>query len=341
MTTNPSTPQSLSLKLGMASRQHAFSLPDSHVWCGSVAELPQGGWFMAYSHWPLAYGHYAWASHSTVGLAVADDMMGPYRDYSPRICSSFPVTPIQHNPVVLRKGDRFFLYFSGNTGPWAGDNPPETIGIGMHLTDWWKHRNNQRVHMAHTTDPLGEWELFQQPLLEPDPEYVLTATPFVFQRLDGRIQAVIKTVRDNRTVKGGCVEHHTYLADHPAGPFEKIATELLPGMQTDFPLDDHCEFCFDGCYYAIVKDHGEGLTPTVPALLLLQSEDGHHWRLADDSVVTPFQLRWDDGAVTRYERLEMPRVLFKGGRPFALQLSAWEGADSQSFNLRVPLEIGI
>lgn len=330
----------LSLSLGEASNEHVFSLPDRHVWCGAIEKAPDGRWVMAYSHWPLAYGHAAWVSHSQVGLAVSDNSMGPYKPFKPHFSLSPHLPPVQHNPVMLRRGDRYFLYFMGNTGPWSRENPPDTSGIDMHLPDWWEHRNNQRVYLAHATDPLGDWEVREQPLFEPDPGFVLATTPFVFERLDGRIQAVIKTVRHNGQMRGGQVEHHTYLADEPAGPFEKISSTLLAGLKTDFPLDDHCEFCHGDRYYAIVKDHGEGLTETVPALLLLESDDGHHWRLSEEPLVTPFHLKWDNGAISEYERLEMPRVLFQDGQPYALQLSAWAGGDSKSFNLRVPLTVG-
>jgi hypothetical protein len=340
MIVNPYPTTGLTLKLGKPHKERMFALPDSHVWCGAIAQLPQGGWFMAYSHWPLDYGFAAWVSHSRIGLAVADNMMGPYRPVPSAFAASPHLPPVQHNPVLLQRGDRYYLYFMGNTGPWAGGCPPDTTDIGMHLEDWWTHRNNQRVWIAHTTDPLGDWQVSEQPLFEPEANCLLTTTPFAFVRADGRIQTVVKTVRRNGQLRGGRVEHHTFLSDDPLGPFEKVSSCLLLGLKTEFPLDDHCQFCFGGRYYAIVKDHGEGLTATVPALLLLESEDGFDWQLATDPVVTAFHLEWEDGTVSGYERLEMPRVLFNGGVPCALQLSAWAGGASKSFNLRAPLELG-
>jgi hypothetical protein len=292
---------------------------------------------MAYSRWPYDFSFDAWVSHSKIGIAVSDNVFGPYRHKKMLIETDGDTPGVQHNPALIHCNGTYILYFTGNSGPWSRPNGPAPKNIHMERPEWWEHRNNQRVWMATSRDPLGEWQVHPRPLFEPESNYLTTGTPFALVRPDGKLQLVVKTVRAGVPPKGGRVEHHTFLSDHPEGPFTKVAETLLPGLKTDFPIDDHCQFHFEGHYYAIVKDHGEGLTPEVPALLLLESRNGHDWKLTSDPVVTPFRLQWEDGTTRPYQRLEMPRVLFANGVPAALQLSAFAGGETKSFNIRVPL----
>lgn len=318
--------------------ERVFALPEHYVWCGTVEQAPDGKWFMIYSRWPLACGFDGWATHSKAGVAVSESCLGPYRHAKMLFTGGEGAPPSQHNPIVVRDGADYWLLFTGASGPWSERNPPGLDEISMSDEKWWVHRNNQRVWLAHTRNPLGEWKVRPTPLFEPEADYLLTSTPFIFRRLDGRWQVVVKTARRGVPPRGGRVEHHIFIADKPEGPFEKLADSLLAGTKTDFPIDDYCIWTMGGKYYAIVKDHGEGLTPVVPALLLLESPDGVAWNLAADPLVTPFYLDWEDGRRRHYERLEMPRVIFDGPRPVALQLSAYEGKNAKSFNLRVPLK---
>lgn len=340
--TSPSTPSDgitgPKPSLDILGKDGVFSLPEHYVWCGTVEKLPDGRWFLIYSSWPLACGFDGWATHSQVGMAVSNSLLGPFKHEKMLFESGQGAPPIQHNPMMVRDGADYWLLFMGNNGPWSESHPPGLDEISMSNEKWWVHRNNQRVWLAQTRDPLGEWTVQPTPLFEPEAAYLMTTTPFIFRRLDGRWQVVVKTARRGVPPRGGRVEHHIFVSDNPQGPFEKLAESLLTGTKTDFPIDDYCMWTMDGKYYAIVKDHGEGLTSVVPALLMLESNDGLAWNLAADPLVTPFYLDWEDGRRCHYERLEMPRMIFDEGRPVALQLSAYEGNNVKSFNLRVPLK---
>lgn len=325
-------------RLGVPFKDGVFALPEDHVWCGTVEKLPDGRWILAYSSWPLACGFDGWATHSRVGLAVSETVFGEYQPVKMLFTGGEGAPRVQHNPIMVRDGADYWMLFMGNNGPWTQSHPPGLDEISMSNEKWWVHRNNQRVWLAHTRDPLGEWRVSATPLFEPEEDYLMTTTPFIFRRLDRRWQVIVKTARRGVSSQGGRVEHHIFVSDHPEGPFEKLAESLLAGTKTDFPVDDYCMWTMDGKYHAIVKDHGEGLTPVVPALLLLESNDGIEWKLASDPLVTPFHLEWQDGTRRHYERLEMPRMIFDKGRPVALQLSAYEGNNAKSFNMRVPLK---
>lgn len=290
---------------------------------------------MIYSFWPEVLGFDAWVTHSDLGIAVSENCIGPYRSLG-RLFKEGGCRPqVRHNPSLLAWGDEWFLYFTGNSGPL---HEAGTKGdISMRNPDWWVHRNHQRVWLARTKNPLGDWEVGSEPAFPPEPGFVMTATPFCFERDDGSVQAVIKTVREGGTPRGGGVTHLSYRAAHPGGPFKRVGESLLKGTRTDFPVDDHCEFFYRGKYYAVVKDHGECLTEHGIALILLESEDGLDWTVAPNPLVKTFELPTKSGEVERYERLEMPRVVFVDGEPRALQLSAYRGDESPAFNLRLEL----
>jgi hypothetical protein len=294
---------------------------------------------MVFSYWPFKYGFDAWVTHSRFGIAVANSPLGPYQFHKLLFNPTAPVPAVQHNPCMIRWNNHYILYFTGNDGPWSHNNDLDAACVTMQRPEWWEHRNNQRVWMAISADPMREWQIHPQPVFNPAPGYLLTATPFAFIRPDGLLQIVIKTARAGTPPRGGRVEHHTFWADSPSGPFRQISSNLLPGMKTDFPIDDHCQFHLMNNYYAIVKDHGEGLTRETPALLLLESNNGYDWQLAKDPLVTAFRLNWEDGSTRTYQRLEMPRIVFIDNTPALLQVSAYEGGNTKSFNMRLPLTL--
>lgn len=335
-TQNKKYPLDFSDLMHPATEQGVFSLPGHHVWCGTIGRMIDGRYFMIYSQWPFELGFEAWVSHSNLGLAISDSIIGPFRHVKMLWEFEMASPAVRHNPLLVEWEGKWFLYFMGNSGPLTQQFFDSRID--EKTPGWWEHRNNQRVWLATADDPLGEWTVSATPVFQPEPGYLMTSTPCCFVRPDEKVQAVIKTVRQGPTPRGGRVEHHTFLAPHPSGPFTKISDVLLQSTTTAFPVDDHFEFHHEGAYYAVVKDHGEGLTAHGVSLLLLKSNDGLLWDLAPKPLVTRFQLCWENGECQNYERLEMPRVLFQNGRPSALNLSAYPGGEQKAFNIRISLD---
>ncbi len=85
------------------------------------------------------------------------------------------------------------------------------------------------------------------------------------------------------------------------------------------------------------KDHGEGFTEHVPALVLFESQDGLDWHLASNPLVMPFQITWQDGETQNFDRLEMPKVYIEDGRARVLFLAAKPVGEEHSFSVAVPL----
>lgn len=320
--------------------RHVFALRDYNVWCPSPIRTPDGTHHLFYSRWPKVKGHEAWVTHSRICRAESDNPLGPWKDcgevFNADKRKGCWDQDVGHNGHVVEAGGRYFLYYTGNRGSgyWKGrDDKPQ-----MTHPEWWTNRNRQRVGVATAKDPRGPWTPMDAPLLEPPPGYRLTATPFFMLRPDGKCQLVFKAVETGGGVQGSNVRHFIALADHPLGPFRVIDEPMISDCRTPFPIDDHCEWFQDGRYWCLAKDHGENFSGTTPCLLLLVSSDGLQWQPYQPFFVLPFRLRWTDGTSSSFDRLEMPKFLFRGGVPTNLYLAAKHVDTEDSVCVMIPLE---
>lgn len=246
-----------------------------------------------------------------------------------------------HNPCLLAADGQFYLYYTGNHGPAAWK--PDRIATE---TEWWEHRDNQRIGVATAPHPSGPWTRRDHPLIDVGPEtgYGIVNLPCVMKRPDGKYLMVYKTLAPGPGRTGGGVFQYPALAETPLGPFRRHARPMIDKSKRfkekiTFNLDDHFEWFQDGKYYAIVKDQNPPfLTRYERCLLLLESPNGLDWDLAAQPLVTDFHLRWDDGSASRFERLEMPKLYLEDGKPKVLFLASLpETKSAVSFNLALPL----
>ena len=88
----------------------------------------------------------------------------------------------------------------------------------------------------------------------------------------------------------------------------------------------------------LVKDHDSPyLTEHGCSLILFESADGRSWLPSKQSLVKKFFINWDDGTTDKYDRLEMPKLLFEKGRPTVLSLAAKLKGSEESFIVNIPL----
>ncbi len=316
-----------------------FSDPDYYIWCGSAVRGDDGKYHLFYSRWPKKLGHFAWVTHSEIAHAVSDSPTGPYQHAGvvlPRRGKEFWDGLCTHNPTILRAGDRYYLYYMGNTGD---DQAMQTLN--------WTHRNNQRVGVAVAESPYGPWQRFDQPLLDVSadagaPDSLVVTNPSVTRRPDGGFLMVYKAVGRQRALPfGGPVVHLTATADSPTGPFTKQLKPifLAPGM--DFPAEDPFAW-YDYAarrYLAVVKDNAGNFTKAGKSLCLWESADGFEWKLASNPLVSRIEVTWEGGRVEKLNSLERPQLVFgPDGKPVALLAAADEDASrAHSFNLQIPL----
>lgn len=317
-----------------------FSDPDYYIWCGSVTLGDDRKYHMYYSRWPRRLGFNAWVTHSEIAHAVADSPQGPFQHVGvvlPRRGPEYWDGLNTHNPTVLRAGDRYYLYYMGNTGD---DQPMKTLN--------WTHRNNQRIGVAVAESPYGPWQRFDRPVVDvsadPDaPDALMTSNPAVARRPDGGYLMVYKAVAKKRPMPfGGPVVHLTATADSPTGPFTKQLKPIFTAPGTDFPAEDpFVWYDYEARrYLAVVKDFKGYFTGAGKSLALWESENGFDWRLSAYPLVSRVEIVWKDGRQQKLNSLERPQLLFgPDGRPHSL-LAAVDDEESRphSYNVQIPLK---
>jgi hypothetical protein len=342
----PQTPPTRTLReLNLSSRlaplpdSAQFIDPEYYIWCGSAVRGDDGLYHLYYSRWPRKLGHYAWVTHSEIAHATSPSPTGPFRhvnvalkprgkDFWDGLCT--------HNPTILRIGNKYYLYYMGNTGD----------GLAMPTLNW-THRNKQRIGVAVAESPNGPWQRFDQPVLDVSPDSnahdaLMTSNPSVAVRPDGGVLMVYKAVGKQRPMPfGGPVVHLTATADSPTGPFTKQNQPIFLAPGVDFPAEDPFLWFSHAAqrYYAVVKDNNGHFTKAGKSLALWQSTDGFAWQLAPNALVTATEFKLPDGSTKRVNSLERPQLLFApNGEPIALLAAVDEDSKREhSYNVQIPI----
>ncbi|BDD02289.1 glycoside hydrolase family protein [Persicobacter psychrovividus] len=316
---------------------------DYNVWGTNIIKGKDDKFHAIYSRWPKSRGHHGWVTHSEIAHAVSDELSGPY------VFKNLVLAPrgnqywdgdCTHNPHVLEYEGKYYLYHMGNRGSGYWDNTPEDRMPMMKDKEWWVNRNHQRIGLAVTDDLNGEWERFDQPLVDIDETKRMVSTPVVSIRPDGKFLMVYKYVVEQEGVHGGRVIHSTALSSTPTGPFVDTGIPFIETKESTFALDDHVEWFQDGQYYCMGKDHDGSLTSFGKGTMVLYVSDerGMDWQLAKQPLVLKAgKLLWSDGTVTLCQRTsDMPKLYFEKGIPKALIIAVLPKGSEFSFSLVIP-----
>ncbi|MCB1120983.1 MAG: glycoside hydrolase family protein, partial [Verrucomicrobiae bacterium] len=254
------------------------------IWGGSLVQGDDGLYHLFYSRWERALG-FAWVTDSEVAHAVSSSPFGPFefKDVAlPPRGAEFWDGLCTHNPTVHKFGDKYYLYYMGNTGDGVVKGSPGKEELN------WVHRNNQRIGVAVAESPDGPWTRFDKPLIDvsEDPgamDSLMTSNPSIAQRPDGGFLMVYKVVGRQRPMPfGGPVLHAIARSESPTGPFVKYGKPTFAVKGEDFPAEDPYIWYQDGKYRAIVKrieskTDASGKTERVFSLVLYESQDGFDW----------------------------------------------------------------
>lgn len=302
-----------------------FRLDSFMVWCGSAVKGDDNKYYLFYSRWPRKLGHLAWATHSEVAVAIADQPTGPFTHVKvvlPKRDKKFWDADVTHNPTVHKFGKTYYLYYMGNYGN----------------GEWWDHRNHQRIGLATSKNPLGPWKRVSQPLVDTTTngfDHVIASNPSVMKRLDGQYQMIYKGVSKGPMPFGGVVTHGAALADKPEGPFVKTPYKIFIKDTVKFAAEDPYIWAQDEKYWAIVKDMKGVFTNAGTSLALFESADGFDWKLSRHALVSTTVIPWKSGS-KKVEKLERPQLLIEAGKPTVLFCAVYDGNDN--YNVAIPLD---
>jgi hypothetical protein len=303
-------------------------------WGGGIVRTKDGVCHLLVARWEKKYGFNAWVTHSEIAYATASDPLGTYQVQGTALGmekrKGFWDADNLHNPLIQEFEGKYYLYYSGN------------FGNG----EWWSHRNNQRAGVAVADHPAGPWKRFDKPLIEPTPngtDHLLTNSPTVARLKSGRYVMIYKGVSDGKMPFGGKVRMHVALADTPIGKFVKQNVTVFGHETAQFPTDDNFIWAQDGKLYAIVKDYGGHYSKHgKEVLLLFESSDGLKWKVAKHDLVSKFEIRWEDGKVTKpLHRLDQPQIWLENGQPKVLFLAVKEKDDKDDNDLSYNIHIGL
>jgi len=314
-------------------RTKLFTEEGYYIWDGSVFKF-KDTYYMVYSRWDAALGFDAWVTDSAVCLAKADSLDGPFvhvKELFDNGGNSPTERRVTHNPTVLVHEGRIYVYFMMNYG----------------TGDWWEHRNRQRVGVAYTDDPEGEWVRLPNPVIDITPggiDSLMTSNPTATVMPDGKILMVYKAVsNEGQLPKGGAVICGAAVADSPLGPFRKYGKPLFANPEHPWSVEDPYIWYEDGWYYALAKDFNGYFTKVADtwsgSTALFRSQNGLDWEPDPEHPLAYLnELEFEDGN-QKFHRLERPQLYFEDGKAKELLCACLiNSGDPTSYNVRIPLE---
>lgn len=138
-----------------------FQMEGYCVWCNGAVKGEDGKYHLFFSRWPESRGFDAWVTHSEIAHAVSDSLLGPYVFHDiaiPHRGNQYWDGDYAHNPHVLKEGDTYYLYYTGNCGSGYWYHTADTVKPTMNDREWWINRNNQRIGVAVAKSPYGPWK---------------------------------------------------------------------------------------------------------------------------------------------------------------------------------------
>lgn len=303
-----------------------------HNWGGSIIKGEDAKYHLFYSRWPKESKFTGWLLFSEIAHATSDSPSGPW---------TYVETALEgrgkgnwdaitaHNPKIKKFGNTYYLYYiSTNLGEnqdYTSEDLMEIAQTGYSHQNWKILRPNQRTGVAISKSLNGPWQRKDSPLIEPSgPISTLTVNPAIAQGRDGKFYLIVKGDKPNETrfIRNQAMA----LGEKPDGPFEILPKAVIDDLDTeDMSLwyDEILDY-----YYAVFHAHG--------FIGMMSSPDGINWEKASDYVLTPKELKMEDGSILKPDRLERPFVFQENGEVIVLGLAGKIG--DESVVITIPLK---
>ncbi|WP_307757396.1 glycoside hydrolase family protein [uncultured Mediterranea sp.] len=353
----------------------AFSLDSHFVWCGSaIRAVEDGKYYLFYSamgagdeYPPFAD---AWVLGSKIGIAVSDSPYGGYKDLG--ICynkdgyrpdsSSWDAQTV-HNPHIQHFGGKYYLYYIGARDPGASarvkgkvnrrDRIQQSLTVGVMCFNTIQDFLEGKVACNERPLLLPRTRVKPDNVLEPSPEgtamkpdnLIMVNPSVVYRPSDKKYLLYFKGNVYDPHWRG---IHGVALADNPEGPFT-----VLDDYVFDFETEDgrklNAEDPFvwyhhkDSYFYAVFKDFTGSFTKGKPGLAIMESKDGIHWKLPENSLFMDKKIKLKNGGWIDVDRLERPQLLLdENDEPIVLYAACAitpvnSKKDGSSFNIQIPI----
>lgn len=326
-------------------KKNIISFEKYNIWGTNIVKGKDGLYHAIYSRWPKSRGHLAWVTHSEVAHAISKNLIGPYvfKDIVlPPHGGDYWDADVTHNPHLLTYKGKYYLYYMGNKGDGYWNATADSINPTPKNPEWWINRNNQRIGIAVASNINGPWKRCATPLIDVVPGRLMTSTPSVSVRKDGKFLMTYKYVEKSNKFKHGHVVHVTALSDSPEGPFIETGIPFITHPTSSFAIDDHVEWHDDEHYFCIAKDSRgvETDNPDGSMLLYIGDIKGLRWTLAKNPlVIKAGSIKWTDGTETKARRIaDMPKLYVEDGSVKALIVSTLPTDTDDSFVRVIPID---
>lgn len=327
-----------------------FRMDGYWVWCGSVAKGEDGNYHMFASRWPKTLPmHPGWLLESEIVRAVSEKPEGPYT----YVETVFPARGpqywdgrITHNPHITRQGEKWVLYYTGSTHPFADVIKGEAITVADPRVI--VSRSNKRIGIAVADRITGPWERFLEPVLPVRPECddnFLVSNPAPCVEENGKVLLMYKYRTYKTPPYEGFLHSDMKLniakADHYEGPYWRPVCDSL--FSEDIVLEDPFIWKENGIFQMIAKDMKGNVCGEKNGGVCAQSEDGIQWNIQQGILAYSRKVMWDDGRERLMGNLERPFILFEDGKPRCIFFAVSDGIvgfsdASNTWNMAIPLK---
>lgn len=322
--------------------QNKFADSGYYVWCGAVVKGEDRKYYMFYSRWPHAQGFEAWPAASEIALAVADKPQGPFKHEKvvlPARGTAYWDGTATHNPAVIVYKGMYYLYYMG-TSYGQPLQPGEA-----YTPNWWRCRNTQRIGVAVSNRPDGEWTRYDKPVLDVSSDIIawdalLVSNPAPALYKDS-VVLVYKQVSKSAELRGGKVTFGVAFAASPHGPFTKHPNRIFEpasGTKEWMVAEDPFVWYHKNTFYAIVRDVTGSFSGEAGALAGLYSHNAMQWLPMPAPKVIGYHFMWQGGQPSA-SKLERPWLLFEKGKPqYLYGATRADVQQTNSFNVAIPLK---
>ena len=267
-------------------------------WDGKILKGPKGKYWMFASRWDQAAGHFGWVGSKAIE-AVSDSALGPYHDFG--LCWPDNEQGKGHNVTALQLPDGRYAVVVSETR--NGD-----IFTSMSIDGPWKYLGGITVNQEkfHSLGDPGD----TRPLQGPNPRLWHGSNVSLIVRPDGRYEIVQRSGQI-------LISKRDIL-----GPYEVQGENIyrgLPGLPQDHleRLEDPVIWFSGGWYHILVNNWGDRRAYHVI------SRDGiAGWKFQGVAYEPDADfIRYSDGTVNHWNKLERPGVLIEKGHVTALTLA--------------------